>query len=204
MGRSSREKGKRGEREAARCLTEDLGIQARRGVQFAGGINSPDVVHDLPGVHFEVKYHKREIQWKPALVQLFADSGSAVPVLLHRRNGTRWVLTLPKCRITELCRLLLAYWHSPVVQWRGASSTRDFAVTMPGLHWETDTRRAFNWDARWALLKTNARGSVPVLEHVKIGTPLASVPLDRAAEFVRLQAAYWHTGHENGGITHAG
>lgn len=53
---NSRQKGKRGEREFAQYLTEK-GYPARRGVQFSGGPDSPDVVSDLP-IHFEVKYRQ--------------------------------------------------------------------------------------------------------------------------------------------------
>lgn len=53
-GRRSRQKGKSGEREFAALLRKH-GYDARRGVQYAGGSESPDVVcPDLP-VHFEVK-----------------------------------------------------------------------------------------------------------------------------------------------------
>jgi hypothetical protein len=46
MGRMSRQKGKRGEREAAAELGQLLGVDARRGVQYQGGPESPDVVLD--------------------------------------------------------------------------------------------------------------------------------------------------------------
>jgi Holliday junction resolvase len=52
---NSNQKGKRGEREAAAFLTDE-GFPARRGQQFAGGTDSPDVVcESLSGLHFEVK-----------------------------------------------------------------------------------------------------------------------------------------------------
>jgi Holliday junction resolvase len=44
MGRKSREKGKRGELELAAELRRLFGIEARRGVQYCGGGDSPDVV----------------------------------------------------------------------------------------------------------------------------------------------------------------
>jgi hypothetical protein len=52
---NSRQKGKRGER-AWRDVLLAHGFQARRGRQFPGSPDSPDVVcPDLPTVHFEVK-----------------------------------------------------------------------------------------------------------------------------------------------------
>jgi hypothetical protein len=50
---NSREKGKRGERQWRDELREQ-GFAARRGQQFSGGAESPDVVCDsLPWMHFE-------------------------------------------------------------------------------------------------------------------------------------------------------
>ena len=46
---NSKRKGKAGELEAAAELRRVLGVEARRGVQHAGGPDSPDVV-GLPGV----------------------------------------------------------------------------------------------------------------------------------------------------------
>jgi len=52
---NSKQKGSRGEREAAGVIAEVFGCEARRGQQFAGGKDSPDVIHSIPGVHFEIK-----------------------------------------------------------------------------------------------------------------------------------------------------
>ena len=52
---NSLEKGKRGEREAAKAMAEHLGCVAKRGVQYQGGVDSPDVVHNIAGLHVEVK-----------------------------------------------------------------------------------------------------------------------------------------------------
>lgn len=56
MSKFSRDKGARGEREF-RDLLREHGFEARRGQQFAGGNDSPDVVTDLP-CHVEVKRPK--------------------------------------------------------------------------------------------------------------------------------------------------
>ena len=56
---NSREKGKRGERQWRDELRAN-GYMARRGQQFAGSPDSPDVVcPDLAGIHFEVKAVER-------------------------------------------------------------------------------------------------------------------------------------------------
>jgi hypothetical protein len=55
MGMRSRNKGKRGEREAAAEIRRILRTDARRGRQFCGSDESPDVVADIENVHLEVK-----------------------------------------------------------------------------------------------------------------------------------------------------
>lgn len=63
---NSRDKGKRGEREFASLLREH-GFDARRGQQFAGGADSPDVVSDaLAWLHVEVKRVQNSILPTPA------------------------------------------------------------------------------------------------------------------------------------------
>ena len=98
---NSCDKGKRGEREAAREIARVLGVEARRGQQFAGGPDSPDVVHGLDGVHFEVKRTEKLHLW-PAIEQAVADAMGSVPVVLHRPNNHPWVAIL---RLDDLPRL---------------------------------------------------------------------------------------------------
>ena len=53
---NSRDKGKRGERQWRDELRKN-GYHARRGQQFSGSPDSPDVICDgLPWAHFEVKF----------------------------------------------------------------------------------------------------------------------------------------------------
>lgn len=94
MGRiNSRAKGKRGELQA-RDLLRRFGFEARRSQQFAGSVGSADLTHDIPGVHVEVKYVER-LNIQEAMEQARRDCGDLVPVVLHRRNGTDWLVTLP-------------------------------------------------------------------------------------------------------------
>lgn len=97
---NSREKGKRGEREFAKAMTE-LGIPSRRGVQHCGGEDSPDVRCDLPGYHFEVKRTEKLRIWD-AVAQAEGDCGANVPVVAHRANGKDWVVVL---RLEDFVRL---------------------------------------------------------------------------------------------------
>ena len=93
MGSLSRQKGKRGEREAAAELNRVLGCTARRGQQFSGGSQSPDVVTNMPGVHFEVK-RVEKLNLQCAMDQAVRDAVRDVPVVLHRRNGAKWFVSV--------------------------------------------------------------------------------------------------------------
>ena len=93
MGKLSKEKGKRGEREVAELLREH-GWNARRGQQFTGGGDSPDVVSTLPGVHIEVK-RTETLQLYPAMQQAADDAASGcMPTVWHRRSGKEWIVIL--------------------------------------------------------------------------------------------------------------
>lgn len=104
MGKLSRDKGKRGELEVAELLRW-FGFEARRGQQHHGGPGSPDVVHDIPNVHLEVKRTER-LQLYEALEQATAEAGGRVPVVLHRRNGKPWVAVLPADSFLNLASFL--------------------------------------------------------------------------------------------------
>lgn len=87
---NSRDKGCRGEREFATML-KSCGLEARRGQQFSGGGDSPDVVcSDLTKVHFEVK--RTEVTdlygW---YAQAKRDGIGKIPVVAHRKNGEQWL-----------------------------------------------------------------------------------------------------------------
>lgn len=93
-GKHSREKGKRGEREVAELLREN-GFMARRGQQFKGGPDSPDVVHSIPRLHIEVK-RTEAFQLYKALEQADDEITEAhkMPVVFHRRNSQAWVVVM--------------------------------------------------------------------------------------------------------------
>lgn len=99
---NSRQKGARGERCAAAAWAEAMGGSARRGQQFAGGTESPDIVTDFPGIHIEVKRTERgnPYSW---LNQAIADAGpEKCPLVLHRRNNQEWIVI---ARLTDVPRL---------------------------------------------------------------------------------------------------
>lgn len=88
----SNNKGKRGELEVASLLKEH-GFDARRGQQFKGTPDSPDVV-GLPGHHIEVK-RVELLNVSTAFKQAKADAGKLdIPIVFHRKNGEPWLVTL--------------------------------------------------------------------------------------------------------------
>ena len=97
----SKQKGKRGEREAAAELGQIFGCDARRGVQYQGGPDSPDVVLDGVNVHVEAKRVER-LDLYGALEQATADAGDAVPIVWHRRNGKPSVVIVQTARLADL------------------------------------------------------------------------------------------------------
>ena len=119
MGRFSRNKGKVGERELAHELTRVLGVTARRGVQFHGGPNSPDVIADIPDIHIECKRTER-FRLYEALEQAVADAGNKVPIVLHRQNRQPWVAVI---RLDDLPTLVQKF--SPIINQLNITETTD-------------------------------------------------------------------------------
>lgn len=102
---NSRAKGARGEREAASAWAEVMGGEARRGQQFHGGKDSPDVVHSFGDtIHLEVKRVERGslYDW---VAQAELDCGGKIPLVLHRRNNKPWIALL---RLDDVPRFILA------------------------------------------------------------------------------------------------
>ena len=101
MGARERNKGARGERELAAWLRQ-RGYAARRGRQYQGSPDSPDVVcSDVP-FHFECKRAER-IRLYAAMAQAIADAGDKVAVVAHRRNRGEWLAVL---RLEDLITIL--------------------------------------------------------------------------------------------------
>ena len=94
MGKiNSRAKGANGEREFAKILSA-RGFKSRRGQQFSGIGESPDVLSQgLPGLHWEVK-RVEKLNITEALQQSIRDAKGLLGVVAHRRNGEQWKVTL--------------------------------------------------------------------------------------------------------------
>ena len=88
---NSRSKGKRGELEW-RDVIRSHGYEARRGQQFSGSPDSPDVETNLP-FHFEVKRVEKFSIYK-SMQQAKDECGSNPPIVAHRKNGGEWVVIM--------------------------------------------------------------------------------------------------------------
>lgn len=107
---NSREKGKRGERECAAELNRLFGLECRRGQQFSG-IEGKDVV-GWPGVHVECKRDER-LNVINALKQAIRDARHELPVVIHRKNNSDWMITLRLEDLKELARRVLEVGNEP-------------------------------------------------------------------------------------------
>ena len=104
---NSRSKGAEGERELARELARVLGCRARRGQQYSGSPESPDVVTNIPGLHIECK-RVETLRLYDALAQSKRDSGpDEVPVVIHRRNRGKWIVIVELDDLPRLASAIL-------------------------------------------------------------------------------------------------
>ena len=92
-GKTSRNKGKVGERKLAAALRAQ-GIAARRGQPYSGSETSADVV-GLPGIHIECK-RVEKLNIYDAIEQAQRDAGKSgeLPAVFHRRNRKPWLVTM--------------------------------------------------------------------------------------------------------------
>lgn len=101
---NSRAKGAAGEREWAAKLGELFGLTARRGRQYSGDADAPDVIGSWPGTHPEVKRTETLSVYK-AMDQAARDCGDKVPYVAHRRNRREWLVIV---RADDLVRFVEA------------------------------------------------------------------------------------------------
>jgi len=107
MGARSKRKGCCGEREAAAEISRLFHVEARRGRQYCGDPEAPDIRTAIAGVHFEVK-RCEALRLYDAIRQAAEDAGANVPIVLHRANRKPWVAIV---RLDDLPRLAVQlYW----------------------------------------------------------------------------------------------
>jgi len=93
MSINSRDKGARGER-AFRDYLISKGYEARRGQQFSGSQDSPDVIHNIPDTHFEVKCVE-SLNIRKALAQAHRDApNKRFRIVAHKTNRGDWLVTM--------------------------------------------------------------------------------------------------------------
>lgn len=124
---NSRAKGARNERSWAAWLKDSLGIHARRGQQFCGGAESPDVVSDL-NIHWEVKA-VQNLNIEKAMDQAVSDCQKIkdvgekgwsedpkansdmmafIPAVAHKKNFRPWLVTIRATDLVAFCREIIS------------------------------------------------------------------------------------------------
>lgn len=94
MAINSRNKGAAGERELSKKFQELFGCSARRGQQFSGSPDSPDIVTSIPGIHVECK-RVEKLNIYAAIQQSKRDAGAdEIPVVCFRKNREKWILAV--------------------------------------------------------------------------------------------------------------
>jgi hypothetical protein len=110
MSKSSRDKGKRGEREFAK-LCQEFGIKSKRNIQSReGGADNMDVeMLDLPVYHNEVKFTESKSMY--AFHKQASDDANEdqVPVVWHRCINGEWMAFLPARHLLTVITALRAY-----------------------------------------------------------------------------------------------
>ena len=102
MPKKSKDKGARGEREAAAVLTELTGVEWRRGLSQSrfGGAETPDIEPVEPSRiwsdwHVEVKRNRDRVDIRRAMVQAVSDARcrDLAPVVVWRVDRRKWQAT---------------------------------------------------------------------------------------------------------------
>ena len=91
---NSKRKGSAGERELCEYLT-GAGYPAHRNdQQYTGGKGNPDIdAEGLERFHIEVK-RVEKLNISAAMQQAEHDAENRIPVVIHRRNREKWLITL--------------------------------------------------------------------------------------------------------------
>lgn len=119
---NSRDKGKRGELEWRDVLRAE-GFYARRGQQFSGSGDSPDVVcEELSWLHFEVKRVQR-LNLQDACAQAEGDCAGKPWAVAHRRNHAPWSVTIKAEFFFEMLRSFDGHEKAQNEQEEGRRST---------------------------------------------------------------------------------
>lgn len=106
---NSRNKGASGERELSREFARLFGCDARRGQQFSGSPESPDIVIGIPNIHVECKRVER-LNLYDAVKQSSRDAGAnEIPVVCYRKNREDWLFIVKLNDVTALSRIFYEF-----------------------------------------------------------------------------------------------
>lgn len=96
MGKFSRDKGKRAEREFAK-LCQEYGFDVQRTAQCKGKTGAAGDIEGLPGIHIEVK-HVERLNLREAMAQSIRDAEAEgkdkFPIVAHKKNNAEWLVTM--------------------------------------------------------------------------------------------------------------
>ena len=105
MGKMSRDKGKRFERQLAGIFREYGYADARRTAQYCGKSGDAADVEGLPGIHAEAKHceQMRLYDWMEQAKRDAAGTGNR-PAVFHKRNNCEILVTMQLDTFFELYR----------------------------------------------------------------------------------------------------
>ena len=107
MACNSRQKGKRGELEAAHAINEVLpNARARRAQQYSGTESTADLIADgLPNLYLEVK-RRQSMNLHKVFDESEENCGGLAPVVIHRKDNTEWLVSFKLDDLVEVVKQL--------------------------------------------------------------------------------------------------
>jgi hypothetical protein len=103
---NSKKKGSRAELALSHELTRLFKVDARRGQQYQGGQDSPDIVFDKR-ISIECK-HVNKLNINQAMLQSKNDSApSQVPVVIHKADFKPWLVTVPLDDLIKFAKIIV-------------------------------------------------------------------------------------------------
>ena len=160
--KNSRDKGKRGERQWRDELRAN-GYEARRGQQFSGSPDSPDVIcEELGWAHFEVKFVEH-LNLSAAMAQARHDAGGKAAFVAHRKNYWPWLVTMEAERFYRFLRRdLTGEWATRMAT---ASTPAAACAEVDWIHCHIITGRRLNIHELMRVTQRAAEKRVPVVAH---------------------------------------
>ncbi|MEM2990176.1 MAG: hypothetical protein QXQ02_03225 [Halobacteria archaeon] len=105
MGSSQRQKGKRGERDAANALNRLFRVSAARTAQARGTRDSPDILCDIEDLYIEVKFRER-INIYDAIEKADKEADDKIPIVLYRKNRKDWLVIAYLDDLPIICKIM--------------------------------------------------------------------------------------------------